>query len=108
MAIEFEKRITKDELTNKCILLIDDAGKDFTAEITGGAQKLEFDSGDKHFAAEVHEFFVNGTFKKGLMTPPKADGTNNFFFEKSLTQGKRLRVHFDGGKLTLEPFLVTK
>jgi hypothetical protein len=107
MAIEFEKRITKDELTNKCIILSDDNGKDYTPEIVKG-QSIDFVSGEKTFHAEVHEFFTNSGFKKGLMTPPNADGTNNFFFEKSLTQGKRLRIKFDGTMLYLEPFLVTK
>ncbi|MCE3008522.1 MAG: hypothetical protein LW884_09305 [Bacteroidetes bacterium] len=108
MAILFEKRVTKDELTHKCVLLIDDAGKDYTADITGGAQTLEFYSEGKHYQAEVHEFFVGGAFKKGLITPVAADGSNNFFFEKSLTQGKRLRVSFEKGKLELEIFLVTR
>ncbi|MBX3101918.1 MAG: hypothetical protein KF690_05375 [Bacteroidetes bacterium] len=107
MAIEFEKRVTKDELTNKCILLTDDSGKDYTGDIVKG-QTIDFESGDKLFHAEVHEFFIGSSFRKGLMTPVAADGTNNFFFEKSLTQGKRLRVKFDGSRLSLEPFLVTK
>jgi hypothetical protein len=113
-AIKFERHITKFELTNQCILAEDDKGNN------GGLKFNNFDllvrAGGKSYKASVREFYLNGKFKNGIAFDHEKDHLNDFFFDQSVSENKRVRFSFDGDEpmidgrhpIDLEVYVVTK
>lgn len=114
MAIEFEKHITKDEIKNQCIFLEDDAGSDHGAKFDG--YDFVVKSGKKQYMANLREFYIKSSFKNGVSFEQKEGTMNDFFFDQSVGEGKRVKFKIDpdaakeDGRIPIhmEVYVVTK
>jgi hypothetical protein len=99
---ETKRRITKDEISQKCLLLEDEKG---TPLHEGLKEPLALQAGEKTYPAELHDFYIGNKFRKGLLFPDKteADGKSfALFFEQHLNQGSGVYLKVTEGKVTAE------
>ena len=106
MALSFERVITRYELENRCILLRDDKKTDHSKE--AGAGRLSVQAGGRSYSAQVRDYYVDAKFQAGLYFEAKP-GEGDFFFEQSVTLGKRARIKGAGaGVLEVEVYIPEK
>lgn len=113
-SISFEKHISRYESMNQCLLLEDLNGK--IQDLQLQTEKLIVDSAGLKFEASIRDFYVGNKFKPGIFFPHKEGSMSEFFFECSVTEGKRARIIFDKeaalvdgrAPITIEIFVVSK
>lgn len=87
--LSVERRISKYEIENKCVLFMDDDKKPLEDLNLGQAVSVE--AGGKLYNAEVREFFVEGAFIEGIVFPDGYD----FFFDQRVERGRKLSIDID-------------
>lgn len=90
---DFEKHISRYESINQCLLLEDLDGK--RRDLNLGTEKLIVHSQGMQFEASVRDFYVNNKFKPGIFFSHKEGAMSEFFFECSVSEGKRARIIWD-------------
>lgn len=100
MAIVIERHITKHEIANKCLLLEDDKGTQ-TLEGKIAGQRVVVEAQGKQYHGHITDFYINGKFKAGVVFEVDDQHMDqksfNFFFEQSVSEGKRLRWQYADG-----------
>jgi hypothetical protein len=92
-----ERTVTKYEIEHHCLFLADDTLKrSISKEL--GSQKLIVRAGNKSYPAEVMDFYYKDKFVDGIVFGQGNAATEkhefNFFFEQSVSEGKRLILNF--------------
>jgi len=113
-AVDFERHITKFEIVNQCILAEDDKGNNHELKFDG--YDLLVLAGGKQYIASVRDFYVNGKFKVGIAFDHQKEHMNDFFFDQSVSEAKRAKIHYDPADaridgrtpVSLEIYIVTK
>ncbi len=112
-AIHFERKVSKYELDNKCLLLQDDAGVDYGSHFK--TEHVHVRAGKYTYHAVVHDHYVDGKFRDAISFRPENNPGRDFFFDQSLAMGKRLKLDTDADSLheeqqvvDVEVFMVTK
>jgi hypothetical protein len=111
--IHLERKVTKYELDNKCLLLQDDGGTDFASHFK--TEHVHVWSGKYTYHAVVHDHYVDGKFRDGISFRAEHNPGRDFFFDQSLSMGKRVKLDTDPDQLegdhqivAVEVFMVTK
>lgn len=113
-AVDFERHITRFEIENQCILVEDDNGKNSNLKFDG--YELLVLAGGKKYLAAVRDFYVKGKFVIGISFVHEKDHMNDFFFDQSVSESKRIKIHYDPSEpksdgrtpVNLEVYFVTK
>ena len=94
-----QRKLLKEELAQKCILLEDDKGQGWIDVADGSLYDVLVK--DSHLKAEIHEFYLKDKFRKGLLFPdPDSSDGKSFeaFFRLSLNPGSPLIITLTGQK----------
>jgi hypothetical protein len=112
MPIQFERVVTRYELTQHCVLLQDDAGADYSNHFK--TEDVQVRINGRQYHGVVRDFYVGSKFKSGI-TLTKEHDDHDIFFEQSINSGRHLRISTDpanqsnGHQLVdVEVYLVTK
>lgn len=112
MAVQFERKISRFELTSHCILLQDDANKDFSDHFK--TEDVQVRINGRQYHGVVHDFYVDAKFKNGI-TLTKEHDTHDIFFEQSINSGRHIKISTDPANkdgehqvIDIEVYLVTK
>lgn len=90
--MEFEKHITKFEVTNQCLLMEDLNGSQQNIGID--ASKVFVAVENKIYPASLRDFYVNGKFKEGIHFDHEQGHTSEFYFDIGVSEGRRAIINY--------------
>lgn len=93
--MEFEKHVHKFEVQNQCFLIEDLDGIPQELQLPSDFLIVEDEEG-RFFEATIRDFYVNGKFKSGIHFDHEEGHTCSFFFEHTVSEGKRAVIRYDG------------
>lgn len=99
--VAFEHKITKYEVERHCLLLRDDAKKDYSSHFDANP-KLHIRAGSKTYTASVNEYYVDSKFQNGIHFDTNNEAEKRFFMEQSIMAGHLVRIELDPAEAAID------